>query len=313
MSITIKKKLIHVLLNNVGIFKNGGSSNLCTSRKRLEFLSRFSIHAKGVNFTPDNIQDIPVEWVTPQINTCHNSVILYIHGGGFSIGSNSTHRGIASHIAKESNTTVLLLDYRLAPENPYPAGLNDIIAVYKWLLENEFDSTNIAICGDSAGGGLVLSSLLWLRDNKETLPGCAVCISPWVNLSNSYLDDEIIDPVLHRSWLEIASEKYMAGENPRSPLISPIFADLSGLPPLLIQVGTQEILLNDSIQLNKKAEKYGVKVKLDVWNDMWHVWHAFTGYIPEANQAIKEIGIFIQKHINSNQLDKVKHSEIQTR
>ena len=302
---SIRSKIFYYIIK--GLKRKYRVGSVKELRRMLNRLARFSVHPSRTIIAPDNIHNIPVNWITVGNNVDDKSVILYLHGGSYSLGSLNTHQGIAAHISESSGVKTLLIDYRLAPEHPFPTGFNDAVASYLWLLSNGYTSDKIIICGDSAGGGLVMATLISLRDKGILLPAAAVCISPWVDLTktNKYESmNSVDDPVLDRERLQIMAEYYIAKNDPRLPLISPVFADLTGLPPLLIQVGTKEILQNDACRLKDRAVKDGVGVVLDVWDDMWHVWHALTGYIPEAKQAIDKIGDFIRKHINSYQQDK---------
>ncbi len=225
-------------------------------------------------------------------------VILYLHGGGYCLGSPNTHRGLAARLALAARARVLLLDYRLAPEHPFPAALEDANAAYLWLLETGIAPNYIVIGGDSAGGGLTIATAIRLREDQTPLPAALFCLSPWTDLTFSgdsirALADR--DPVLH--WRTLPSVRYYTGDYPADhPLISPLFADLHALPPTLIHVGSEEILLDDSRRLAKKMESAGVEVTLEIWPGMWHVFPIFAPLIPEAQQSIETIGTFIQGH-----------------
>jgi acetyl esterase/lipase len=194
---------------------------------------------------------------------------------------------------------VLLIDYRLAPEHPHPAAVEDSTRAYRWLLETGSNPKRMAIAGDSAGGGLTVATLVALRDAGVPLPAAAVCLSPWVDLEGigeSMTTKAAVDPMVQREPLLRMASMYLAGQDPRTPLAAPLYADLRGLPPLLIQVGTAETLLDDSVRLAERARAAGVQVTLEPWEDMIHVWQAFAAMLPEGQQAIERIGEFLRQH-----------------
>ncbi len=226
-------------------------------------------------------------------------VILYLHGGAYALGSINVHREYLSRLAIETRRRVFAINYRLAPEHPFPAALEDSLKAYHWLLSQGYDSSEIAIAGDSAGGGLALSTLVALRDASEPLPACAVVISPWVDLTlsgNSIHQNAQNDPILSPKILESFANIYVADNKTHNPLISPLFADLNGLPPLLIHVGTNEILLDDAHRILKKALLAGVKAKLETWEGLFHVFQ-IIGFIPETELSLKHLSQFIVEHI----------------
>lgn len=228
------------------------------------------------------------------------SVILYLHGGGYSSGSINSHRSLAGEIAHAAQSQALIIDYRLTPEHPFPAAVEDALKAYRWLLQGGTIPEKIVLAGDSAGGGLALALLIALRENNIALPAGAVCLSPWTDLtcnSDSLVTNANLDLVLNPAGLKPAAELYLAGDDPRTPLASPLFADLSGLPPLLIQVGSDEILLSDATSVTERAKRAGVEVTLEVWENMQHVWQFATRFLPEARQAIVRIGEFINKSL----------------
>jgi acetyl esterase/lipase len=226
-------------------------------------------------------------------------VIYYLHGGGYVLGSINTHREMASGLARAAQARALIIGYRLAPENPFPAAVADAVAAYRWLLSTGVNPAQVAIAGDSAGGGLTVATMVALRDAGEPLPAAAVTISPWVDmegLGKSMVTKAEIDPMVNRDTLLALARTYLGTTDPRTPLASPIYADLTGLPPLLIQVGTAEVLYDDATRLAKKAEAAGVQVVLEPWEDMMHVWHSFAAMLPEGQQAIDRIGEFVRRH-----------------
>jgi len=222
--------------------------------------------------------------------------IYYLHGGGYVIGSVNTHKVLAYDLSKASGARVLSMDYRLAPEHPFPAGLEDAVAGYQWLLESGVKPEHVAIAGDSAGGGLTVATLLALRDRGIALPAAAVCFSPWVDLlgeGESMTSRAEVDPMVQKEALLWYTDLYMAGGDPKDPLASPLYADLSGLPPTLIQVGDAETLLDDSTRLEAKMKATGVSVELEVWDRMIHVWQLFAPILSEGREAVAKAGAFI--------------------
>ena len=283
------------------------SSTVQKQRKAFERFSNFSILPKKTKIQQLQIGKIDAEWIS--VGTpLENYVILYLHGGAYCIGSSNTHRELAARISKASKIKTLLINYRLAPEHPYPAAIEDVVFTYDWLLKNGFLSNNVIIIGDSAGGGLAISALVKLRDLGAPIPAAAVCISPWTDLQltgDSIQTHTQKDPFLTHQWLQLMARHYAANNDIQTPFISPQNADLSMLPPLLIQVGSDEILLSDSIRLAERAREAGVDSTLDVWENMWHVWHFFVGKMPEANCAINRICNFIHEHINKKRHTKI--------
>ncbi len=240
---------------------------------------------------------VAAEWVTaPEAQP--DRVILYLHGGGYVIGSIRSHRELASRLSRAAGARVLLIDYRLAPEHPHPAAVEDATAAYRWLLSQGIAPARIVVAGDSAGGGLTIATLVALRDAGQPLPAAGVCLSPWVDLEgigDSMTSKASVDPMVQADGLRKMAQCYLGSNDPRTPLAAPLYAELSGLPPLLIQVGSAETLLDDSTRITERARKAGVDVKLEIWDDMIHVWQAFGPMLPEARQAIDVIGRFVQE------------------
>jgi acetyl esterase/lipase len=271
-------------------------------RASIDSKARFAPVPSKVEVQPLAIGELAAEWVGP-CNVSKDRAILYLHGGAYTMGSRRTHRPLAARIAIASQAPALLVEYRLAPENPFPAALEDAKAAYRWMLEQGVQASSMVIAGDSAGGGLALAVVTALRDEGEPLPAGLVCLSPWTDLT---LSGETVstraktDPILSREAGLLHAGCYVGAHDPRSPLISPVFADLSRLPPLLIQVGEHEILLSDSLRLAENARQAGVDVSLEVWQGMWHVWHVFAGLIPEAHRAIERVGAFIQERMSAS-------------
>jgi monoterpene epsilon-lactone hydrolase len=242
---------------------------------------------------------VPGEWITTPEATAER-VILYLHGGGYTIGSVNTHRELISRLSRAAGARAFAINYRLAPEHPFPAAVEDARAAYRWLLENGVEPARIVIAGDSAGGGLTVAALVALRDAGDPLPAAGVCLSPWVDLEGigeSMTAKAEVDPLIERKGLLEMAKAYLGDANARTPLAAPMYADLTGLPPLLIHVGTAETLLDDSIRLAERARCDGVDVALEPWEDMIHVWHIFASVLPEGQQAVDRVGEFIRQRM----------------
>ncbi|MDO3720475.1 alpha/beta hydrolase [Marinobacter sp. chi1] len=256
---------------------------------------RSSTPPRDCSFTEETLGGMPITRANCGGNNI--GVILYLHGGGFIFGSPTTHRGIIGHLAKTSGCQVIAPDYRLAPEHPFPAALEDAEAVYQALLDDGVQASQIALAGDSAGGGLCLSLALKLRDGKRPLPSSITVFSPLVDLTHEQMHVPETEPVLQVRWLERNAHYYGGQEPLTNPLISPIFGDLSGLPPLLIQVGSEEVLLNDSERLANKAKRQDVQTTLEVFNSLWHVFQFHAGQLARAKAALQGAGAHIKRHL----------------
>ena len=222
-------------------------------------------------------------------------VVLYFHGGGYSLGSARSHRGLGNRIAVAARAKVVLPDYRLAPEHVFPAAVEDAIASYRGLLASGVEPVQIAVGGDSAGAGLALALLVSLRDAGAPLPACAVLLSPFADLEcrgRSYATLADVDPIVSREMGLAMGRAYIGGREPCDPLASPVQAALDGLPPLLIQVGSREVVLDDARLIASHAQQAGVLAKLDVWPGMVHVWHLFASVLEEGQRAIEDAGSF---------------------
>lgn len=269
-----------------------------------EFRAIFEEVSSGTPLAPDikcakaNAGGVEAEWIDAP-NAAADRAVLYLHGGGYVLGSINTHRDLMSRISRAAGARVLGINYRLAPEHPFPAAVDDAVAAYRWMLGQGLKPHRIAVAGDSAGGGLTVATLLAIRDAKLPTPGAGICMSPWVDLEGlgaSMKTRAAVDPVVQREGLLGMAAAYLAGKNPRTPLAAPLHADLKGLPPLLIQVGNDETLLDDSTRLAEKAKTAGVSVKLEVWPEMIHVWQLFAAFLPEGQQAVEVIGKFVADH-----------------
>lgn len=239
---------------------------------------------------------VPGRWFKAA-NAKDGHVILLLHGGGFMVGSSTSHAPLAAALSREAAAHVLAVDYRLAPEHPFPAGIEDCVAAYRGLLAENLKPERIAIVGDSAGGGLVISTLLKARSENLARPACAVCLSPWANLlcdGETYETKKAEDPTASQERLVGMAKSYLNGADTKNELASPYLADLTGLPPLLIQVGTREVLLDDSRKLANAARAVDVNVTLEEWPGMIHGWHLFVSFFTDAGLANARIGAFIR-------------------
>lgn len=242
------------------------------------------------------VEGLYAEWISND-QVVDDKVILYLHGGAYGYCSADTHRSLAARIMGAAGVKVLLPEYRLAPEYPFPAAIEDAVAVYRWLIRQGYDPADIILAGDSAGGGLSVATSLYLRDQNEPLPAGVVCLSPWVDLTSSgesYRTNKDKDPYLNVKGARAIALAYAGDEPLDHKLISPVFADFTGFPPLFIQVGSIEILRSDAETLAKKALEAGVDVELKVWDGMWHVWQASRKLL-EARIAVREIGGFVKR------------------
>jgi monoterpene epsilon-lactone hydrolase len=254
--------------------------------------------ARDVKCEPVSAGGVPAEWIVPP-GAADDRVILYLHGGGYVMGSINTHRAMVARIARASQAKALAIDYRMAPEHPFPAAVDDATAAYRWLLAEGYKPGKIVISGDSAGGGLTLATLIALRDAGTPLPAAGVPISAWADLEGtgaSIRTRAATDPMVDLPGLSRMAKLYAGDHDMKNPLLSPIHADYRGLPPMLLQVGDAEILLDDSTRVADKAKAAGVKVELEAWDDMFHVWHVFAKILPEGQQAIDRIGSYVLAH-----------------
>ena len=255
--------------------------------------------AEDLSFEDVSLGHVPA-LLSSSPGTDDKAALLYFHGGGFIAGSARGYRGLSAELGRAIGIKAYSVDYRLAPEHVFPAAVDDAAAAYQALLDSGLSSDRIVVAGDSAGGGLVMSLLVRLRDEGISLPAAALAISPWADMTGdaeSYATKAGEDPSLTPEGLKSAAGHYLSKSNPRDPLASPVFADLSGLPPLLIHVGSAEILLDDAVKLAGAAGKAGVDVRLEIWPHMPHVWHAFSFMLEAGKHAIGEAGAFLKNAI----------------
>ena len=262
-----------------------------------ELASRFPF-AEDIRTARVAAGDVAGEWVAAP-GVADDRVLLFLHGGGYIMGSMATHRALISRLSRAAGVRALGLEYRLAPENPFPAALEDAVAAYRWLIASGVSPKRIVIGGDSGGGGLTVATLVALRYLGEPLPAAGFCISAWTDLTQtaeSLGTNAAVDPFLQREALELMAGLYLGARDRCTPLASPLHADLRGLPPLLLMVGSSETLLDDSTRLADRANAAGVEATLEVWDDMIHCWPSFASMLPEGQQAIERMGEFIREH-----------------
>jgi monoterpene epsilon-lactone hydrolase len=262
---------------------------------------RFGKLPAGIGVSPANINGMAAERIMPA-GAGKDQVILYFHGGGYVVGSCPAHRAIVAKFVKDSGVGALLFGYRLAPEHPFPAALEDAMAAYGWLLAQGVPASQIVFVGDSAGGGLCLATLLAIRDQGLPLPAAAVALSPWTDLKctgESYQTKLKVDPATWPGSWTVFSQYYAKDNDPDLPGISPLYGDLQGLPPLLIYAGSDEVLLDDSTRFAEKAKNAGVEVTLKVGEGMFHCFPVCAPLFPEAKQAMAEICTFIKTYIGA--------------
>lgn len=269
-------------------------------RAGLEAMAGATPVPDGVTVEASTLGGRPAEWIVPD-GLGRERVVLYLHGGGYCIGSLNTHRNVAARLAIAADCAVVTLDYRMAPEDPFPAAVDDAVAAYRQLMDDGADPGSVAIAGDSAGGGLTLATLVALRDGGDLLPAAAVCLSPWADLTQSsetYDTRAEVELMCSREGLSGMAALYLAGADPTTPLASPLHADLSELPPLMIEVGDDEVLLADSMAVADKARDAGVDVTLTIWTDMVHVFQLFPAeMVPESDESLHAIAAFLRKHL----------------
>jgi epsilon-lactone hydrolase len=275
-------------------------ANVAQSRQWSATLDRFIPNPPaGTETTTVDAGGVPAVLVSTRASR-RDRHILYLHGGGFVTGSSSLYRHLTWRLAAGARARLLSVDYRLAPEHPFAAALEDALSAYRSLLADAGDSRRIAVMGDSSGGNLAFALLLKSRDEGLPLPAAAVGLSPWLDLAltgPSFQLNAEVDPMLNADEAPRLVEHYLAGADPRDPYASPLYGDPAGLPPTLLQVGSDEVLRDDSVRMADKLRAAGCQVELEIWPRMPHVWHLFASVMPEARQAIERIGIFLQARL----------------
>ncbi|MBN9557751.1 MAG: alpha/beta hydrolase [Alphaproteobacteria bacterium] len=297
MAVKDRETLRAMLAERAAAAAPGG---LAEQRAGIDGLSAVFPVPSDVTVEASNLGGVKGEWVRAP-GARKDAALLYLHGGGYVIGSPTSHRHLVALISRESGLPVFSADYRLAPEHPFPAAVDDAVAACDGMIKSGITPANIAIAGDSAGGGLTAAALVAIRDRKLPRPGAGVMISPWSDLSlsgASHKTRKDRDPMVGGEGLSGMLTAYAGTADVKHPLISPAFADLKGLPPLLIQVGSEEVLHDDAVMLRDRAEADGVDVSFESWGGMVHVWPLFHPILGEGRDAVARIGSFLRNHIS---------------
>jgi epsilon-lactone hydrolase len=240
---------------------------------------------------------VPGEW-TWTAAADSTRAVLYLHGGGYMFGSILSHRHLVAEIGRLSDSRTLAIDYRRSPENPFPAAVDDAMASYRFLLNEGYEPHRIALAGDSAGGGLIVSTLVAIKEASLPQPACGWLISPWVDMEASgetFVSRANADPMVKREMIVNFAQAYLNGADPRSPLASPLYSNLRGIAPLLIQVGASEVLLDDSLKLARAAGAADVSVRLEIWPEMIHIWHVFHRILADGRKAVQAGAKFLRE------------------
>jgi acetyl esterase/lipase len=269
-------------------------------RQRLDEIGSVWPVASDVSLSPVDINGIAGEWSTVP-GSDNSRVLLFLHGGGYCSGSIVSHRRMVSEAGRAGGVRTLAIDYRLAPENPFPAAVDDAVTAWYFLRRQRFAAEHIAIGGDSAGGGLSLAVALKLREVKEELPACLWLVSPWTDLTMSgptLVTKDAIDPLMHKGYLCELADAYLGpAADRKNPLVSALFANLTGMPPILIQVGSAETLLDDATRFATAAGEADVPVTLEIWPHMIHAWHLWNAHLESGREALGDAGSFMRKHL----------------
>ena len=253
----------------------------------------------GVTREEGEMAGMPVWRILPPAHE-EGRCLLYLHGGGYCMGDGRTHGDLAARLGRAARARVLLPEYRLAPAHPFPAAVDDALAVYRALLDEGQDPARLVLGGDSAGGGLTLALLGRVRDAGLPLPAAAACMSPWTDLActgESLKSRAELDPMLHVPVVRELARTYLGDADPKNPSASPLWADPTGFPPVVVHVGSAEVLHDDAIRWVEKAEAAGVTVSLRVWEDMFHVFQICAGMMDEGHESLKEMGLFLREHV----------------
>src|ERR1043165_2483279 len=277
------------------------SDPLMARRSFEKLVGKWNKPLKGFTYLATDANGVPAEWIYP--DGCDKTkVLLYFHGGGYFVGSYNTHRALVSKLSQLTGISALNINYRLAPEHPYPAAIEDCAKAYEWLLSKGFAPADICFGGDSAGGGCVVGTLTYLRDNNIPLPKCAVALSPWLDHTfsgHSFPVKDDLDPMLIADGFPTVRDYYIQEADPKSPYASPIFHSLAGLPPVYVQTGEHELLESDSTRFGEKAKADGSDVRIEIYPNMFHVFNAFWSVLPKAREANKKLAAFMRTQLYS--------------
>lgn len=270
-------------------------------RRRGVWCARWLVKpVKGTAVHPVHEAGVRGEWVLAP-GARDDLAVLFIHGGGFMIGSPAIYRHLVSRLSQSAGCGIFSLDYRLAPEHPYPTALEDVIQAWRWLTSGPLGATQVAAAGDSAGGNLLLAALLRLSKSGQALPAAVAALAPWTDLSvsgDSVATNRRADPYIPAELLRPVAAAYLQGADPRAPEASPLFGDFSGFPPMLIHVGSTEVLLDDALRLGRSAKQSGVDVTVKSWQGLPHVFQLFSPLVPEGRRSLQELGAFLRHHLS---------------
>ena len=278
-------------------------------RKRLDEVGSVWSVADDIKLTAVNVNGLPGEWsIVPGSNP--SRVLMFFHGGGYCSGSILSHRRLVTEAGRAAGVRTLAIGYRLAPEHPFPAAYDDALTAWRFLRDENISAAHIAIGGDSAGAGLTVALITRLRDAHEELPSCAWLISPWTDLTMSgstLLSKEAVDPLIHKHYLNELADAYLpAGIDRKDPRVSPLFADLKGFPPTLIQVGSAETLLDDAARFAAVAGAADVRVTLEIWPQMIHAWPLWNAHLEPGRRALANAGTFIRQSLERKRVASSK-------
>ncbi len=302
---SLQHSLLKISLNSLSLSLPLRGSDVSKLRTVLDFSALWMLLPWGVHFKPFHIDGLRAEWLIPT-KADKTKVLLYLHGGGYALGSSHTHRSMVGQIAKLTGLPALLIGYRKIPESPFPAALEDAVMAYQWLLNEGYDARDIVVGGDSAGGGLAVSMQIALKNKSVPLPSGTICLSPWTDLAvtgESVEKNAHKDPLVRVDKMRKWGEMYAAHRLLTNPLISPLYGDLRGLSPILIQVSKDEVLYDDALRLADAARKAGVEVTLQEWDGLIHWWHIFWRMLPEAEEALNQLKDLSKYGIRPGEVD----------
>ncbi|OHX68361.1 alpha/beta hydrolase [Flammeovirga pacifica] len=300
MKISLQHRLLKLGLNLTSIVFPSENINLTLLRESTELVSLFALLPWGVKGKKIQLDTISAEIISPVQEQKEKKAILYLHGGGYAIGSSQTHRALVGKIVSETHATALLVNYRKIPEHPCPAAIEDAFRGYQYLLDMGYNAEQIAVAGDSAGGGLVCTFMFMLKEKKMAFPKCGICLSPWADLKHNGASTEknkYADPFVKITEMQNWAHVY-AGDKPLDdPMVSPLYGDFKGFPPMLIQTSSNEVLYNDSTRLRDQLKKAKVNVTYQEWDGLIHWWQLFWRFIPESEDAINKVCDFLNSKL----------------
>ncbi|CAN7800206.1 alpha/beta hydrolase [Paraburkholderia hospita] len=285
-------------LVNLGPVLTGENTAITMGEVRSAYTAMLAKHPAphGVSFASVDMGGIPGTLITPdELKT--DAVLMYIHGGAYIVGEPAGYHGIGGNYAKLMGARVYMPDYRLAPEHPFPAAIDDTLQAYRWLLDQGQPAEKIVFAGESAGGALVVTVMVAARNAGLTLPAAGVAISPWANLEHtgiSMTNREGLDPLNTKAGLDMLARTFLGNALPNHPMASPVFADVTGLPPIMVQIGENELMLSDAMRLATHLADHRVRVTLEVWPGMFHAWHFSASILPEAQKALEGSVLFLE-------------------